>query len=102
MSREPRILTSQLPCLSGSPSTNSRLGEIGYIDTKESWQRVVNICDEKECKEVGIEPIALRKPFKDLIVRQPTDVRSPHYEDPVVFLEPAGTYDLIRSADKNK
>jgi hypothetical protein len=102
MSREPRIVTSRLPCLSVSPSTNSRLGEIGFIDTKESWQRVVNICDEKECKELGIEPIALRKPSKDLIVRPTTDVRSPQFEDPFVFLEPAGTYDLIRSANKEK
>jgi serine/threonine protein kinase len=40
-----------MECVNGS---NSRLGDMGYVDEKGAWRRMVNIVDPSSCERLGI------------------------------------------------
>ena len=86
--------------LSQDPSTNSRLGDVGYVDAKGSWKPVLNIFDQKGCEGYGIKPLRPRHHLSDYVVRgKPSN--TPLHE-PIVHLQPGGSYQLINLSGPNR
>jgi len=87
--------------LATAPSSGSRLGHIGFIDDKGSWQRVVDLFDEKSCREAGIPPFRIGIDLSKVII-QPSSETSAQSESPFVDLDPEGKYQFIASTDNSK
>ena len=87
--------------LATAPSSGSRLGHIGFIDSKGSWQRVVDIFDEKSCREAGIPPFRMGIDMSKVII-QPSSETPAQAESPFVDLDPEGKYQFIASTDNSE
>ena len=59
----------KIKCISYSPSRDTRLGDVGYVDGSGNWQRVVNIVDGTSCQNLGMKPIPLTKKVGDYITK---------------------------------
>lgn len=98
--RTTQSLGPSLRWLSVDPITNSRLGDIGFIDAKGTWKRVLNIFDQGGCERAGMNPLRLAKDVSMCVVRR--EASNTIFKEPVIQLSPGGKYQLINLKDPDR
>lgn len=73
------------------PSLISRLGDIGYVDKKGMWHKIVNILDQNSCHQLGIKSLRLAADRLQYV----TQSRHTSSEEPCVNLYDGGSYQLV-------
>ena len=78
--------------LSHNPSQSSTLGDVGFIDDKGTWRKVVNILDSESCKELGIKSLQLARGQPQYI----TQAKRTPFDEPIVDLYNGESHKLYR------
>lgn len=60
---------SDIKYLSHSPSRESRLGDIGYVDERGNWRKILNIFDQESCRQLGIKTLRLERSLSQYITQ---------------------------------
>lgn len=82
-----------LKWVSIDPSTASRLGDLGYVDTKGCWRVVLNIFDSSLAEKLGIKAFAKPTSLDKYILQHNVTP----FDDPIIELRPRGGYRLVAS-----
>ena len=73
------------------PSTDSRLGDIGYVGIGGRWRRIVNMLDGISCQYLGLKAIKRTHELNNYIRKRkhrPSDT-------PIVTLRENGNYEIL-------
>jgi hypothetical protein len=77
--------------LTHNPSSNSRLGDIGYVDETGSWRRIVNILDQTSCDPLRIKCLLLARGIPQYI----TQTKYIPFDEPVIELYNGGGCQIV-------
>jgi hypothetical protein len=73
------------------PSTDSRLGDIGYVAHDGRWRRIVNILDGISCRYLGIMPIKRTHDLEEYITQR----KHTQSHGPYVKMRENGAYAIL-------
>ena len=86
----------EINCLSTDPSPKSRLGDIGYVDSKGSWRCVLNVFNPLACAAAGIKELILASEMSKFV----SQTKYIPFEQPIVRIRGGGRFVLV-SVDKS-
>jgi hypothetical protein len=84
-------LTPNIKCVTHDPSTDSRLGDIGYVAEGGRWRKIVNIVDGISCYYLGINAIKRTHELEDYIGKR----KHTQFNVPFVTINEGGTFDIL-------
>ena len=77
--------------LSHNPSHHSTLGDVGYVDDKGSWRKLVNVLDTESCEAIGIKSLRLARGLPQYI----TQARHAPFEEPIIHIDNEASHKLL-------